>query len=385
MSYIRHKRKYLTEYINENLILRESKIAKQSILRKKKKDIPFSAKIRLTIFSIIVLCFISPVVTDNIWHGVLLRTFNNQSLDLSVNNSYFNESEGIFSNDILFDTRFLGGVNYKEPEMEAFSIGKEMTGLKSKIQNIVSIYPNSTPGIFVWDFQTGNYISINGDKEFSTASIIKLPILCQLFRRVDNGLVNLNEKIKMTSYYRTGGSGKLQFLGDDSEFDINTLAKVMIQQSDNTATNMLLSTVGGANELNRNLRNWGFSKTYVKNWLPDLYGENVSTPFDMATILYNIDNPNFLSLKSRAKIVEIMSHVKNRNLIQKGLPENAMFIHKTGDIGEMLGDAGIVMMPNGRKYIIVVMVKRRWNDYSAQNLIVDVSKTVYDAFLTNNY
>ncbi|MFA6988554.1 MAG: serine hydrolase [Candidatus Gastranaerophilaceae bacterium] len=383
MSYTRHQRKYI-ENIN-NLILKEPEVVKQSIFRKKKKDIPISAKIRFAIFSIIVILFISPVVSNSIWHDVLLRGFNNNNLDLKIDSSYFNDSEESFNNDILFDSRFLNDVNTQEPEMTLFSLNKELSGLKSRIQNISSLYPNITSGVFVWDFQTGNYISINGDKEFSTASIIKLPVLCQLFRRVDGGFVNLNEKIKMTSYYRTGGSGKLQFLGDNSEFDINTLAKVMIQQSDNTATNMLLSTIGGSNELNRNLRNWGFSKTHIKNWLPDLYGENVSTPFDLATILYNIDNPNFLSLKSRAKIVEIMSHVKNRNLIQKGLPEGTQFIHKTGDIGEMLGDAGIVMMPDGRKYIIVVMAKRRWNDYSAQNFIVDTSKTVYNAFASNSY
>jgi beta-lactamase class A len=384
LSYIRHKRKY-TEEIHDNSIFREPERVKQPVYRKRRKTVLIGARIRLSIFSLIFMMFISPAVTKNLWNTLLLSHFNNSEINVTIDNSYFDKASELFNNDILFNSRFLDEVNYKKPEMTSVSLTKEMQGLKSRIQGITSMYPGITPGVFVWDYQTGNYLSINGDQEFSTASIIKLPVLCQLFRRIDGGLVDTSQKIKMTPYYRTGGSGKLQFLADNSEFDINTLAKVMIQQSDNTATNMLLSTIGGSNELNRTLRNWGFSKTYIKNWLPDLYGENVSTPSDLATILYNIDNPEFLSLNSRAKIVEIMSHVKNRNLIQKGLPDNAQFIHKTGDIGEMLGDAGIVMMPNGRKYIIVVMAKRRWNDYSAQNLIVDISKTVYNAFAYNSY
>jgi beta-lactamase class A len=384
LSYLGHKKKYI-EDLNTKVSFVAKEVSRQAFADKNKKTPPASAKIRLLVFSLVFMIFISPAVSDNLWNNLVFNCFNNNQLNLKVDSSYFNKSSELFNNDILFDSRFVDEVNYKKPEMTSFYTGKEMQGLKSRVDNIASMYPNMTPGVFVWDFQTGNYISINGNKEFATASIIKLPVLCQLFRRVDQGLVSMGEEIKMTPYYRTGGSGKLQFRSEGSSFDINTLAKVMIQQSDNTATNMLLSTVGGVNEMNRSLRNWGFSQTHLKNWLPDLYGENVSTPMDLATILYNIDNPEFLSLQSRARIVEIMSHVRNRNLIQKGLPEGVQFIHKTGDIGEMLGDAGIVMMPDGRKYIIVIMAKRRWNDYSAQNFIVETSKIVYNAFASNSF
>ena len=56
------------------------------------------------------------------------------------------------------------------------------------------------------------------------------------------------------------------------------------------------------------------------------------------------------------------------------------FIHKTGDIGHMLGDGGIVMLPDGRKYIVVIMVKRPWNSYTAKQFIIDASKTIYNSY-----
>jgi beta-lactamase class A len=140
---------------------------------------------------------------------------------------------------------------------------------------------------------------------------------------------------------------------------------------------MLLAVVGGMNELNRSIRNWGFSKTHYYNWLPDLDGTNITSPAEIGKMLYNIDNPEFLSLKSRAEIVEIMGHVKNRYLINSGLPWDVQFLHKTGDIGSMLGDAGVVIFPDGRKYIIAIMVTRPWNDYSAKQFIVEASETAY--------
>ena len=49
-----------------------------------------------------------------------------------------------------------------------------------------------------------------------------------------------------------------------------------------------------------------------------------------------------------------MGHVKNNRLLAAGIPENASIAHKTGDIGTMLGDAGIIYAPNGRKYIVSI-------------------------------
>lgn len=46
-----------------------------------------------------------------------------------------------------------------------------------------------------------------------------------------------------------------------------------------------------------------------------------------------------------------MGHVHNNRLIAAGLPAGAEFLHKTGDIGKMLGDAGIVYAPNGKNIL----------------------------------
>ena len=99
----------------------------------------------------------------------------------------------------------------------------------------------------------------------------------------------------------------------------------------------------------------------------------------MAEILYNIDeNENLLTEKSRTKIFSYMGHVKNDRLIKAGLGQGAVFLHKTGDIGTMLGDAGIVIAPNGRKYIVVILANRPHNDVAGKDFIVKASEIIYN-------
>ena len=80
---------------------------------------------------------------------------------------------------------------------------------------------------------------------------------------------------------------------------------------------------------------------------------NHTTAKEMAQMLYNIDeNDKFLSDTSRNKMLNYMGHVHNNRLIQAGLGAGSVFLHKTGDIGTMLGDAGIVITPTGKNILL---------------------------------
>ena len=266
----------------------------------------------------------------------------------------------------------------KKPEMTEIIEGTELTGLESQLKSLAEQFPTVHPSVYVWDFQTGDYADINADEIFPTASIIKLPVLVELFRSIEKGQLSLNEKMPLTEYYRTEGSGSLQFKAENSEYSIDNLARVMITESDNSATNMLMARLGSMTDINSALRQWGLKHTYVQTWLPDLTGTNHSTARDMAQILYNIDNPKFLTSESREKIFDYMGHVHNNRLIPAGLPQGVEFLHKTGDIGTMLGDAGIVYAPNGKRYIVVIFAKRPHNSPAGKEFIVKASEIIYN-------
>lgn len=257
----------------------------------------------------------------------------------------------------------------------------EMLELKDQLHSLIAQYPTIKPAIYVWEYDEGKYLNINADEIYPAASIIKLPVLVRMFKSIEANQFTIYDEMKMTEPYRSSGSGNLQFSQGGRSYTMDYLAKIMIQDSDNTSTNMIMAKLGGMDDINIGLRDWGISKTYVRTWLPDLAGTNKTTAIDMAKILYNLDNPGFLNINSREYIIDYMSHVKNDRLIQAGLAEGSLFIHKTGDIGTMLGDAGIVFAPNGKKYIVVILAKRPHNSPQGKDFIVKASALIYKAIV----
>lgn len=282
------------------------------------------------------------------------------------------------SNHWFMGQRSLESPETKKPQMTSLVEGSRLSGLESQLNNLSAMYPSIHPSIYVWDYETGNYADINADEIFPTASIIKLPVLVELFRSIEKNQLTIYDEMPLTEYYRTEGSGSLQFKAENSKYSIDTLARMMITESDNSATNMLMARLGSMTDINSAIREWGLKHTYVQTWLPDLGGTNRSTARDMAEILYNIDNPQFLSTSSREKIFDYMGHVHNNRLIAAGLPAGATFLHKTGDIGKMLGDAGIVFAPNGKKYIVVIFAHRPHNSPLGKDFIAKASEIIYN-------
>ena len=258
---------------------------------------------------------------------------------------------------------------------------EEMSGLKKQILGLMSQYPMIHPSVYVWEFDNGRYVNINANEQFSAASIIKLPVLVRMFKSIEAKQMTIYDEMTLTNYYKSSGSGELQYAQTGRKYSLDQLAKTMIQDSDNSSTNMIMSKLGGMDDINIGLREWGISKTYVRTWLPDMNGTNKTTALDLAKILYNLDNPGFLNINSREYIIDYMSHVKNNKLIAAGLGSGALFVHKTGDIGKMLGDAGIVYAPNGKKYIIVILANRPYNAPQGKDFIVKASSLIYKAIV----
>ncbi len=274
---------------------------------------------------------------------------------------------------------FRYAANEKHAQMEMLNEIVNMPVLKSELEKLIALYPTIKPAVFVWDYETQNYVDINASEVYPTASIIKIPVLIDLFKSIEAGQVSLEDKIPLTEYFRTEGSGDLQYMAANSLWDIDNLARIMITNSDNSATNMLMAKIGSMTDVNQAIRDWGLKNTEVNAWLPDLQGNNHSTARELATMLYNIDsNEKFLTEQSRIKMFDYMSHVHNDRLIQAGLGEGTTFLHKTGDIGSMLGDAGIVITPKGRKYIVVILSKRPHNSAAGKDFIVHASEIIYN-------
>ncbi|PZV17520.1 MAG: serine hydrolase [Leptolyngbya sp.] len=256
--------------------------------------------------------------------------------------------------------------------------GRSLSWLQQRLASLRSgAYASLKPGMFFMDLETGNYAEVNGDKVYPTASIIKLPILIALFQEVDAGNIRLNETLTMTRDVIVGGSGEIQDLPPGTKFSLLETATKMIVISDNTATNMIIKRMGGIQVLNARFRSWGLQKTAMRNMLPDLKGTNTTTARELVRLLAMLDKQQLLSSQSQGQVLNILQRVRNRTLLPVGLARGATIAHKTGDIGFILGDAGIIQMPTGKRYLAAVLVESAYDDPSARDFIQDVSRIVY--------
>lgn len=260
------------------------------------------------------------------------------------------------------------------------ALTQEILPLKSQLQTLAANNPTLQPGVFIVDINTGTYIDINSRSPLPAASTIKVPILVALFKEVDEGKIRLDESLTLQAEMIATGSGNLQYQKLGTKFTVLELATKMITISDNTATNMLIARLGGIEALNQRFRSWGLTTTVLRNALPDLEGTNTASPQELAALIAMINQGQLVSLPSRDRILSIMQSNEINSLLPKGLGSGAIIAHKTGNIGALLADVGLVNMPSGKSYIISVMVQRPFNDDSAQELIRKISKTAYEYF-----
>lgn len=344
---------------------------------KRKKRNPFRFLLSSLILFGLFMIFM-PYSFNTVKQSVFVPTpYKNISSDL--HKIVFPVTDYISNNWYMGERKFSYQAEPKDAQMVSIKEGVNMPSLKGQLMKLASQYPMVQPAIYVWDYETQNYADINASKIFPVASIIKIPVLIDLFKSIENGDVALDDTISVTDYYRAEGSGNLQYMAGSTPFTIDRLAEVMITESDNSATNMLMAKIGGMNGVNQSIRDWGLKNTEIQTWLPDMGGTNHSTAKEMAQMLYNIDlNEQFLTDASRNKIYNYMSHVHNDRLIQAGLGEGSVFYHKTGDIGTILGDAGIVVTPSGKRYIVVILAKRPHNAPQGKEFIVKASEIIYN-------
>lgn len=266
------------------------------------------------------------------------------------------------------------------PPPPVLPLEQEVTSLKQTLQSLASKQPQLNPGAFIVDLDSGKYVSLKGEQAFSAASMIKVPILIAFFHAWDEGKVRLDEPLKMTEDVKVGEAGRMQYAPLGTEYLALETAAQMIIISDNTATNMIIKRLGGKEALNELFAEWGLEKTRIRNPLPDLEGTNTTSPKELVELLAKLNKGELVSARSRDQIFRIMRETRTRTLLPQGLGEGATIAHKTGDIGSIVGDVGIIDRPSGKRYLAAIMVERPHNDRRANELIRQYSRESYQYF-----
>ncbi|MDY6783997.1 MAG: serine hydrolase [Cyanobacteriota bacterium] len=262
----------------------------------------------------------------------------------------------------------------------ALPLKQESAELKTRIGQLIARSPQLRAGVLLVDLDTGTYVNIEGETSFAAASTIKLPLLVAFFQEVDAGNITLEEMLTMEEELIAAEAGIMQYKQPGTQFSALETVTQMITISDNTATNMILKRLGGQEILNQRFQQWNLSATAIHNPLPDLEGTNITSPMDLARLMAKVNRGDLISMRSRDRVLEILRNIVTNDLLPRGLDKDARIAHKTGNIGSLIADAGLVDTPTGKRYIAVIMVQRPHNDPQAKELIRDISREAYQYF-----
>ncbi|NES04810.1 MAG: serine hydrolase [Okeania sp. SIO2F4] len=268
---------------------------------------------------------------------------------------------------------------WKSPSIVPLAVQqtREIAALKTELDTVIAKYPKLTPGVFLIDTDNGAYVDINGDTAVASASTIKLPILVAFFQAVEQGRIKLDDMLTIEESHLAEGSGDMQFRKPGTKYTALQTVRKMIVISDNTATNILIEALGGADVLNQLFQSWGLKNTVINNPLPDLSGTNTTTPKDLIDLISQVNQGGLVSLKSRDRLFRIMERTQNDSLLPRGVGRGSVVAHKTGNLKSVLADAGMIDLLNGKRYLLAVLVKRPDDDQDAVELIRGVSKKTY--------
>ena len=117
-------------------------------------------------------------------------------------------------------------------------------------------------GFYMKHVESGREIAIDADKIFPLGSVFKIPLMVEVFRQVDAGLISLDEKVRLDTKNMCIGSGILQYLSPGLELSVRDLVTLMIIATDNTASEMLWKRIG-IQSVNMLIRDLGLAKTSI--------------------------------------------------------------------------------------------------------------------------
>jgi beta-lactamase class A len=229
-----------------------------------------------------------------------------------------------------------------------------MNNVSTAIKKAREKFPGQT-GVYFVDIESDLEIGFNGEEQFESASLMKLVVIAEVYRRIQIGEFELNHPLTLQPDQIVGGSGDLKDLEAGMSFPIGVLSEKMITQSDNTATQMLTDFLT-REKLNKSVRNLGLTGTTIDRDIYDFAAieqghDNYITAKDAAILMKQLAREE---LPGSAEIHVILERQQRNDMIGSGFPANVRVAHKTGELNGIVHDVGIVYAPRG-SYVLALL------------------------------
>jgi len=232
-------------------------------------------------------------------------------------------------------------------------------------------------------------VAINPNMVFPAASLAKLPILVEVARQVELGLLSWERRYPVPKSARVHGSGVVADLSTDLQPTLRDLAHLMIAISDNTAANMLLYLVG-MEAVNSTMQQVGLTSTHLERRFMDFAArkagrDNWTTPGDMALIFSYLCSE---LLPGRESMLNMLLRQNDNTILSGYWGEDIPFAHKTGGLEGVLHDAGILYppLPSGIAHtprtplILVVMTADQADEPLTRYTLARIGRIFYNGY-----
>ncbi len=238
-------------------------------------------------------------------------------------------------------------------------------------------------GVYFKNMDNGETIEYNANRVFPAASVIKIPIMMEVFNQESQRLFHFDDILTVSK--DTGGpkgSGILKHLKLPVQLSIWNLCTLMIIISDNTASNKMIDLVG-ADHVNDFCESLGASgivlrRHFIGASIDDISRDNTVTPKALGLILQKLYNKEIVSPRASEHMIEIMKKQQVNHKIPRYLPDDIVVAHKTGTQDITSHDAGIVFNSEGPDYVVCICCTGVPSDPIGNEIVARTSRMLYE-------
>lgn len=258
-----------------------------------------------------------------------------------------------------------------------------------------------TVGVAVIGLEDNFSMTMNDHKRFTLHSVYKFPLALAVLDQVDKGQLSLDQKLHVTKkdLLPNTWSPLRDEHPNGGDISLSELLGYTVSQSDNNGCDFLFRLLGGTKNVQTYIRNLGIKDISIaateeevaKAW-PVQY-TNWSRPSAMLRLMVNAYRGKYLSQSSTDFLWKLMRETSTGPNRMKGLlPPGTVVAHKTGTSGTndkglapATNDVGIVTLPNGKHFAIVVFVADSTDDQKTrEGVIARITKVVWDYYLAKS-
>lgn len=251
-------------------------------------------------------------------------------------------------------------------DIDSYSL-KENESMES-LKNVLITFVPPEFSVYVEDYSTGEWMGINADEKINPASLLKVPTLIAVLKKVEDKRLSLDKSLRLDPLDLDTRSGSLGIKGAGYKITVKGLVVDLIVNSDNTALFTLNRHLEDADLIDARM-GLGLAFTDVNN-------ESVS-PREFSNIFRNIYFSTYLNEEYSNFALNLLSKTSFRSQLPAGVPYDVIVAHKVGFyIGSgQYHDCGIVYIPD-KPYFICVM-SNNVEKKKADSVISEISHVVY--------